>query len=357
MVGSFAPGFASGGRVRKVSIFVPSALVAWKRFTSPSRIPERNSSFAVVRCRGEPPLRPPRPRTGATGCSRAPRSRRRGRSSKAPSDALAVHHALDRAAGGGDAGEVLVAPLLQAGSRRTCRPARSAGSRRCGRARAVSARGSPPADRHHGHVVGGVPDVLGIAPGEVGDPLAVGAEHRLAVGDGGGGDGARLLPRLGLDDEDVAVVVGVRIVGAVAGEGDPAAVGGPDGLGVVVGAGGDLDARLGGDVEDVEVLAEVAQEAVAVAQELQAVDDDRLRRLRLLLLVPARLVLVVRIVGIDVAHHQGEALAVRRPGEVRDAGLEIGELDGLAAAAVEQPDLGSSSPRAPRGRRDSGRPG
>ena len=87
-----------------------------------------------------------------------------------------------------------------------------------------------------------------------------------------------------------------------------------------------------------------AQIAVDVALELPAVDDDRLGVGLRLLLRGRRAGGIGRadeigIVGIDVVDHQGEALAVRRPGELGDVGLVVGQPHRLAAGAVEQPDL------------------
>ena len=136
-----------------------------------------------------------------------------GPMAKALDGALAVHRPLDRPAGGRDAGQVVVAPLLQEevdelavqGETRIVDVAVQLPGQRPGLAAG---------DRDHGDVVGGVPDVLGIAPGEIGDPLAVRAEGRGPVGTGELGEGARSLPLLGrvrLHQVDVAVVVGIRI--------------------------------------------------------------------------------------------------------------------------------------------------
>ena len=116
------------------------------------------------------------------------------------------------------------------------------------------------------------------------------------------------------------------------------AVGRPGGVGVVEGTRGDLDGGLLRDVEDVDVLPDLAEVAFAVALELQAAQDDRLRRL----LLPSRgllLVLLVRRVGVDVLDHEGEPLGVGGPGEVRDRGLVVGELHRLAALPAHEVHL------------------
>src|SRR4029078_2603850 len=68
--------------------------------------------------------------------------------------------------------------------------------------------------------------------------------------------------------------------------------------------------------------------AAGVALEVQAVDDDRLG------------LLVRRVrVGRDIAHHEREPLAVRRPLVVANSRFELGDALRLAAAAIEQPEL------------------
>ncbi len=84
------------------------------------------------------------------------------------------------------------------------------------------------------------------------------------------------------------------------------------------------------------MLAEAIEVARAVPFEVIAVDDDR----RLGLALPAfhLLGLVGRVL---LADDEDQALAVRRPDVVVDTALDLGEPQGLAAPAVEEPDLGA----------------
>ena len=148
----------------------------------------------------------------------------------------------------------------------------------------MSGRGAPPATGHERDVARAVPEVLRVAALDVGDPLPVGAPGGRAVRSGARRDGARDLrprgppPRRRRVFCDRSGSGSVRLLTkAIA-----LAVGRPGRVGVVEGARGDLDGGLRLDVEDVDVLAELAQVALAVALELQAAQDDRLRRLLLL---------------------------------------------------------------------------
>src|SRR5579863_8059522 len=95
-----------------------------------------------------------------------------------------------------------------------------------------------------GEVTGGVVEEFGVEHGDVGDGLAVGGPGGLVVDAGIGGDLGEVGAPVGVvggDGPDVRVVGGVGVgSGAVAGEGEEFAVRGPGGLGVVEVAGGDL---------------------------------------------------------------------------------------------------------------------
>ena len=95
---------------------------------------------------------------------------------------------------------------------------------------------------------------------------------------------------------------------------------------------------LRGDVEQIEVRSLAAQVAVDVRLEVVAIDDDRLRRLRLVVLCVSSVVASVAT-DRDRSTTSDEPLAVGRPGVVGDAALDVGELDRFAAGAVQQPDL------------------
>src|SRR5690606_12703338 len=96
-------------------------------------------------------------------------------------------------------------------------------------------------------------------------------------------------------DPHVRVHGGVRVSVAVAHEGDPAAVRAPDGRGVVVVAEGELTQRLRCNIEDVDVRAAAVQVTLAVALELDAVDDPGLRAVAVRGGIRARLRLLIRI--------------------------------------------------------------
>ena len=141
-------------------------------------------------------------------------------------------------------------------------------------------------------------------------------------------------PALASTTIDVAVVAAIGIGAALADKRDLRAVGRPRRTAVVEVAAGDLLGLLRRDVEEVEMIAQVLQVAGVVALELVAIDDDG----RLRLLLPALDLLGV-LARIGIAHHEHQARAVGRPLVVVDAALDVGELLGLAAGAIEQPDL------------------
>jgi len=88
---------------------------------------------------------------------------------------------------------------------------------------------------------------------------------------------------VGGDDPDVGVVGAVRVgLGAITGEGDEMAVGGPGRVGIVVIAAGDLGQVFGGEIEDVDMGAATVKVADFVVLELQAVDDPGLFGFRFL---------------------------------------------------------------------------
>ncbi len=77
-----------------------------------------------------------------------------------------------------------------------------------------------------------------------------------------------------------------------------------------------------------------SQKAVAVRLEAIAVDHNW----------PGGLLLVCRVVGvlvgrIRIADDQRQPLAVGRPGDLGDSALDVGDLDGLTAGAMEEPHL------------------
>src|SRR4051794_27900139 len=82
-------------------------------------------------------------------------------------------------------------------------------------------------------------------------------------------------------------------------------------------------------------LALLAEIALDVLLEVEPVDDDRLLGF---LLVLAACLLVVGF-GIGILDNQRQPLAVGRPGVIGDRTLGLGDLLGLAAGAIEQPQL------------------
>ena len=189
--------------------------------------------------------------------------------------ALAAEDAHDGAAGRWHSGEMAVAAVFEQEQHAGAIGAELRARHVAIEPRRQDLRGAA-GGRHERDVVGRVPDVFRSAAREVGDRFAVGAEHRRSVAARRRRHGTRLRAGARLDDVDVAVVVGVRIVRAVRAEGDERAVRRPCRRPVVVAIGGELEVRLGGDVEHVDVALDVVQIAVAVAHELQARDDVRL---------------------------------------------------------------------------------
>ena len=168
-------------------------------------------------------------------------------------------------------------------------------------------RGVAAGRRHHRQMIGAVPHVPGIAAGDESDRTAVGAEDGGRGRAGIGGHRPRRLAAPGGHDVDVAVAARVRVGRTVARKGDPLRVGGPGRGGVVVGAARDLEACLPLHVEDVDVVAQLAQVSLAVALELQPADDDGPGRL---LFRRRPVVGLLRRVGIGIGRHDGEPAAV-----------------------------------------------
>ncbi len=245
--------------------------------------------------------------------------------------AFAVEHAFDCAAGGRYSSEMHVAAFLEQEQHLPV------GRELRTRDAAVESRGEhlrrTAFDRYQRDVVHRVPDVFRIAALRVDDRLAVRTERRRAVRSLIRRHRARLGARLRLDDEDVAVVVGVGIVGAVRAERDQLAVRRPHRRAIVVAIVRDLHIALGGDVEDVDVALDVGEVAFAVAHELQPGDHVRPR-----LLVGIRF-FGVRLLGIGIRHEHRQLRAVGRPRDRGSAGLVIGDGLRLAAAPIEEIDL------------------
>jgi hypothetical protein len=104
---------------------------------------------------------------------------------------------------------------------------------------------------------------------------------------------------------------------------------------------------LGGQVQDVHVVAHGAQVAGAVGQVVQPVGDDRCRAAPR----PRRIVLAGSGVQVD-RRGERDGPAVRAPHRPAGAQRQRGELLGFAAAGRQQPDLrravGGSQERDPR---------
>ena len=264
-----------------------------------------------------------RPHLGWTaGLALDDRDRSRARHVEGGHVALAGHHPLDRPARGRHAREVAVAPVLDQEEqsravRGEARVRHVPVERRGQRARRAAA-GSD-----HRDVAGRVPHVVGVAFVDVGDPLAVRAPGRRAVGARVRRDRPRRRASFGRHHEHVGVLARVRVLAAVAGESDPAPVGRPRRLAVVVGAGGELARRARVEIEHVDMGPQVGQVTLAVALELAAPDHDRGRGLVVVVVVVAvvlaDLLLRLRLAGIGVPHHQRQSPPVRRPREVRHA--------------------------------------
>ena len=185
-------------------------------------------------------------------------------------------------------------------------------------------------------IVGGV---LQLVAEQVGDRRAVRAPRQPSRLLGRGRRQPRGL-RAGarLDDEEVAVRRLVDVAFPVPpDERDPLAVRRPGRRLLVEGARRERLRLLRRDVEQIEVRALAAEISVDVRLEVVAIDDDRLRRLGRIGL--RRFLVFWRIGGIGILDDEDETLAVGRPGVVGNAALDVRQLDGFAAGAVQQPDL------------------
>ena len=134
---------------------------------------------------------------------------------------------------------------------------------------------------------------------------------------------------LGLDDIDVVVEMPVGILAALGHVGDELAVRRPRRQLLVVRTRCQQLALAAGDIEQIQMLAAVAEVADAVFLELVALADDRQGILGLLL--------AWRKFRIERDHRQ--VFAVRRPYEILDAVRERGQLARFAAMRSHQPDL------------------
>src|SRR6266852_240610 len=144
------------------------------------------------------------------------------------------------------------------------------------------------------------------------------------------------------DDPNVDLIVGVRVRRAVAAKGKRLAIRRPCGLAVIEIPGSDLRGSFYRNVEDIKMGAAAVEVANGVALELQPINDKRTRSLRLGRCGRSRLFLVFcrfEILGLRVAKNQYEPSAVWRPLEVVHALSDVGQANGFAAAAVEQPHL------------------
>gem|GEM_PF-5415924 len=191
-------------------------------------------------------------------------------------------------------------------------------------------------DRHDGQPILVVGIVLRLeSPGE-GQRSSVGApDQPLPVRRADRRHLARLGSGPGLDDEDVAHPGPVRILPVAPDKGDPRSVWGPGRITLVMicfrGQGGQ---RFRPDVEQVETIPVGGREIPhPVPLEGIPVDDDRLRRLGF------RIRRLVRDF-FSFLHDQHEPLPVRRPFIGAELALDVRQGAGLAAAPVEQPDLG-----------------
>jgi len=203
--------------------------------------------------------------------------------------------------------------------------------------------GLAPSGRDDRQESGRVPEKLRRDGGDVGDRLPIGApdgllvlarvvrqpDHRLA-----------LVRVVGGDDPDFGVDRGVGLPVAVADEGDETAVGGPDGLGVVEIAAGDLVHVFRGDVDDVEVDAPAVEVSLVVPLRLETVDDPGFRGAgpggldaQLFVLLRSEILLG------RVPDLQDHPLAVGGPLVRPDALSHFGQRLGFASRAVQEPDL------------------
>ncbi len=112
-------------------------------------------------------------------------------------------------------------------------------------------------------------------------------------------------------------------------------------------AGADLSQRLAGDVEDVKMSAEALQITNFIFLELIAVNHPGTLSFGLLVLDLLALALLrgfflgcFQVLRGRILQHQHQAFAVRRPGKIFYVLNGLGEALGLAALAVQQPDLG-----------------
>ncbi len=140
---------------------------------------------------------------------------------------------------------------------------------------------------------------------------------------------------LRIHDENIVVLHAIRIgLRLVAHKSDHRPVGRPLCVLLVVlaGIGGQLRQLLCGDVEQVQLRVLVRQIAVDVLLEVIAIDHDRLRRLRLC-------VLVVALWLVFLTQRQQQLLRIRRPSIVAQILLHIRHLARLAAAPVHHPYL------------------
>ncbi len=272
-----------------------------------------------------------------------------------------VDDALDRAARrrrssrGGRPGP------LPAGRGSTCRRAQKRGDSTLRSRVGVRTVSGPPGGRNDRELVQPVVDELVGSALHVGDQPAVRAPREAAVAPLGivvrALEGRQLAHRgagARLDREHVPVVGAVRIRPALGDERDRPAVGRPGREQLVVAAGRQGLDLAGVAIDQVEMLVPLDQVPVAVELELEAVDHDRLLGLRLL-----RALLVLRRLRVGIVDHEHQALAVRRPVEVLDVPLHLGELFRLAARIAAGSRAGSrrSRRRARTGRPGTGRPG
>ena len=184
-------------------------------------------------------------------------------------------------------------------------------------------------------VVDGVPDDLGFDDAGVGDEIAVGTPGGRTVGARIVGNPQQRRAGIGIVrgyDPDIGVVAGVGFLGAIADEGDQAAVRAPGRIRVIIVAGCDLHRlRLpaGVDVLHVQVRPAAIQVSDVIALDLQAVDHPGFF-----------FVLVALGLLFGIADHEHQPFAVGRPGVIGHSLFDMGKLIRFAAAPVQGPDLG-----------------
>ena len=166
--------------------------------------------------------------------------------------------------------------------------------------------------------------------GECDDEAAsVGRPGGATGGDDAGGEALDLAAVGGHDAEFAAErSADLALGGAVGGEGDPAAIGREDGVGVVVGAAGELGGFAVGGVDAEEVMPGVDAVAERVAAVVDVAHDGG-----------AGLAVVgYEAGGVDVDDGD-QGGAVGRPDAAFDGVGEVGESARLAAGEREKPDL------------------